>query len=94
MQMLISLNFPKQTRNIQMMFYYACKFDFVFGLTRIYVFLYSGFIGKGMTRQMNKTWNYIGKGVLGTLGIVFIFPTLCLLTTILSLAIACTAFLW
>uniref|UniRef100_T1H7N8 Uncharacterized protein n=1 Tax=Rhodnius prolixus TaxID=13249 RepID=T1H7N8_RHOPR len=54
----------------------------------------TGFIGKGMTRQMNKTWNYIGKGVLGTLGIVFIFPTLCLLTTILSLAIACTAFLW
>ncbi|KAK9508814.1 hypothetical protein O3M35_006279 [Rhynocoris fuscipes] len=54
----------------------------------------TGFIGKGMTRQMNKTWNYIGKGVFGTLGIVIIFPTLCLLTTILSFIIASTAFIW
>ncbi|KAF6199352.1 hypothetical protein GE061_007378 [Apolygus lucorum] len=54
----------------------------------------TGFIGKGMTRQLNKTWNYIGKGVFGTLGIVLVFPIVCLLSTILCLAVAATAFIW
>ncbi|BET01876.1 Hypothetical protein NTJ_14694 [Nesidiocoris tenuis] len=54
----------------------------------------TGFIGKEMTRQLNKTWNYIGKGVFGTLGIVLIFPVVCLLSTIICLAIAATAFIW
>lgn len=54
----------------------------------------TGFIGKGMTRQLNKTWNYIGKGLFGTLAIILIFPPLCLLTVALSLAIAATAFIW
>ncbi|KAL1116016.1 hypothetical protein AAG570_005511 [Ranatra chinensis] len=54
----------------------------------------TGFIGKGMTRQLNKAWNYIGKGVFGTLGLLLFFPPLCLLTSALCLAIAATAFLW
>ncbi|XP_014240941.1 uncharacterized protein LOC106661805 isoform X2 [Cimex lectularius] len=54
----------------------------------------TGFIGKGMTRQLNKFWNYVGKGLFGTLGIVLVFPTLCILSTILCFAIATTAFIW
>lgn len=54
----------------------------------------TGFIGKGMTRQLNKTWNYIGKGLFGTLAIVLIFPPLCLLAIALSLTIAALAFIW
>ncbi|XP_075230474.1 uncharacterized protein LOC142329675 isoform X3 [Lycorma delicatula] len=54
----------------------------------------TGFIGKGMTRHINRVWNYVGKGFLGTLSIVIIFPLICLIVSGLSLLITMTAFLW
>ncbi|XP_059610904.1 uncharacterized protein LOC132257878 isoform X1 [Phlebotomus argentipes] len=54
----------------------------------------TGFIGKGMTRHMNRVWNYVLKGFLGTLLIIFIFPLLCILVSLASIAGAITAPLW
>ncbi|XP_048507153.1 uncharacterized protein LOC105689462 isoform X2 [Athalia rosae] len=54
----------------------------------------TGFIGKGMTRHLNRLWNYGAKGVLGTLGILLIFPIICIATSIVSLLVAITAFVW
>ncbi|XP_054282157.1 uncharacterized protein LOC128999597 isoform X1 [Macrosteles quadrilineatus] len=54
----------------------------------------TGFIGKGLTRQLNRVWNYGVKGMMGTLALVVIFPAICLLVSLLSLLIAVTAFLW
>lgn len=54
----------------------------------------TGFIGKGMTRHLNRIWNYGGKGLLGTLGIVIVLPVVCLAVSILSLLIAALAFIW
>ncbi|RZF45449.1 hypothetical protein LSTR_LSTR009320 [Laodelphax striatellus] len=54
----------------------------------------TGFIGKGMTRHLNRIWNYGGKGLLGTLAIILVFPLVCLTVSGLSLLITLTAFLW
>ncbi|XP_076160274.1 uncharacterized protein LOC143143176 isoform X1 [Ptiloglossa arizonensis] len=54
----------------------------------------TGFIGKGMTRHLNRLWNYGVKGLLGTLAILFVFPVMCILTSLGSLVIALTAVLW
>ncbi|XP_076755097.1 uncharacterized protein LOC143425638 isoform X1 [Xylocopa sonorina] len=54
----------------------------------------TGFIGKGMTRHLNRLWNYGVKGLLGTLVILFIFPVVCIITSLGSLFIALTAILW
>lgn len=54
----------------------------------------TGFIGKGMTRHINRLWNYIVKGLLGTLGIILVFPLVCLLISCGSLAITVTAIFW
>ncbi|XP_063235543.1 uncharacterized protein LOC134538292 isoform X2 [Bacillus rossius redtenbacheri] len=54
----------------------------------------TGFIGKGFTRHVNRAWNYLVKGVLGTLGIVIVFPVVCVVASICSLLVALTAFLW
>lgn len=53
-----------------------------------------GFIGKGMTRHLNRLWNYGAKGLLGTLIILFVFPVMCVLASVSSLIIALTAILW
>ena len=53
-----------------------------------------GFIGKGMTRHLNRLWNYGVKGLLGTLIILFVFPVVCIVTSLGSLLIALTAVLW
>ncbi|EDW81624.1 uncharacterized protein Dwil_GK12174, isoform A [Drosophila willistoni] len=54
----------------------------------------TGFIGKGLTRNLNRTWNYFVKGFLGTLVILFAFPLICLATSCLSIGLAITAPLW
>ncbi|XP_058795012.1 uncharacterized protein LOC131666391 isoform X2 [Phymastichus coffea] len=54
----------------------------------------TGFIGKGMTRHINRLWNYGGKGLLGTLAILFVFPVACLIISFASLFVALTAFMW
>lgn len=54
----------------------------------------TGFIGKGFTRHVNRIWNYLVKGLLGTLATILIFPVICLSVSLCSLAIAATAFIW
>lgn len=54
----------------------------------------TGFIGKGFTRHVNRLWNYLVKGLFGTLAIVLGFPVMCLLITTLSLGVAVTAVAW
>nr|CAD7256838.1 unnamed protein product [Timema shepardi] len=53
----------------------------------------TGFIGKGFTRHLNRLWNYLVKGLLGTLCVVLIFPLVCFVTSFCSLAMALTAFI-
>lgn len=47
-----------------------------------------------MTRHLNRLWNYGVKGLLGTLIILFVFPVVCIVTSVGSLLIALTAVLW
>lgn len=54
----------------------------------------TGFIGKGFSRHLNRTWNYVVKGALGTLLLLLAFPSVCLLSSGLSLIIAILAPFW
>lgn len=54
----------------------------------------TGFIGRGFTRHVNRFWNYIVKGIMGTLAIGILFPALCLAVSLSSIAVALTAVLW
>lgn len=54
----------------------------------------AGFIGKGMTRHLNRIWNYFVKGFLGTCLILFIFPLLCISVSFTSFCFALAAPLW
>ncbi|XP_050100782.1 uncharacterized protein LOC126581283 isoform X1 [Anopheles aquasalis] len=54
----------------------------------------TGFIGKGMTRHLNRLYNYFIKGFLGSLAILILFPLLCLAVSASSIALAITAPLW
>lgn len=54
----------------------------------------TGFIGKGLTRTINRVWNYFVKGFLGTVAIVFIFPLLCVAASAGSVFLAITAAIW
>ncbi|XP_050419885.1 uncharacterized protein LOC126832893 isoform X2 [Adelges cooleyi] len=54
----------------------------------------TGFIGKGMTRHMNRFWNYIIKGIFGTLAMMIFFPLACLLSSFMSLIVALTGPIW
>jgi hypothetical protein len=47
-----------------------------------------------LTRHLNRLWNYLGKGFLGTLLIIFIFPLLCICVSVSSIFFAITAPLW
>jgi len=60
----------------------------------IHYLLFLGFIGKGMTRHLNRVWNYVIKGILGTLAMLIIFPIICLSVSFGSLVIALTGPLW
>lgn len=54
----------------------------------------TGFIGKGLTRAINRVWNYFIKGFLGTVVIAFLFPLLCIAVSAGSVTLAVTAPLW
>ncbi|XP_066250387.1 uncharacterized protein [Euwallacea similis] len=54
----------------------------------------TGFIGKGFTRHLNRIWNYFFKGLFGTIGLVFVFPLVCLTAITFSILIALTAVVW
>ncbi|XP_053697381.1 uncharacterized protein LOC128744410 [Sabethes cyaneus] len=54
----------------------------------------TGFVGKGMTRHLNRLYNYFVKGFLGSLLILTVFPLMCLSVSISSIAFAITALLW
>ena len=54
----------------------------------------SGFIGKGVSRHLNRCYNYAGLGACGTLFYVLVFPPLCLLVSLSAFAIALLAPLW
>lgn len=52
------------------------------------------FYSTGITRNINRVWNYLIKGCLGTTLIVILFPILCLSITGLSIVGALTAPIW
>ncbi|CAH1129005.1 unnamed protein product [Ceutorhynchus assimilis] len=54
----------------------------------------TGFIGKGFTRHLNRIWNYCFKGLFGTIGLVFIFPLVCLSLIIVCLFVSLTSAIW
>lgn len=54
----------------------------------------TGFIGKGITRNLNRVWNYGIKGFLGTVVIFILLPIVCIIITTVSLLLAVTAPLW
>ncbi|KAK6642922.1 hypothetical protein RUM43_004424 [Polyplax serrata] len=54
----------------------------------------TGFIGKGMTRHLNRIWNYIIKGFFGTLAWTTLFPVLCIVISAISIVIALSSVLW
>lgn len=54
----------------------------------------TGFIGKGFTRHLNRVWNYLIKGMFGTVGLVIVFPFVCIAVILGSLFISLTAVLW
>lgn len=60
----------------------------------ILIYIFIGFFSKGVTRLLNRFWNYFVKGFLGTLVILFVFPLLCLVASSLSFCLALTAPLW
>lgn len=54
----------------------------------------TGFIGKGITRQLNRIYNYVLKGFLGTCMILFMFPIVCVASSGISIFFAFTAPIW
>ncbi|XP_059139647.1 uncharacterized protein LOC131927817 [Physella acuta] len=53
-----------------------------------------GFLGKSLTRHLNRFWNYVIKGVFGSVSIVLVFPVMCVTASTLSLAAAIMAPVW
>ncbi|KAI8435623.1 hypothetical protein MSG28_003890 [Choristoneura fumiferana] len=54
----------------------------------------TGLLGKGLSRQANRVWNYGVVGGLGSLGLLLVFPIVVLVTCALSLAAAVAVPLW
>ncbi|XP_055603337.1 uncharacterized protein LOC129751698 isoform X2 [Uranotaenia lowii] len=54
----------------------------------------TGFVGKGMTRHLNRLYNYFIKGFLGSFLILTLFPLLCISVSLCSIAFAIAAPLW
>ncbi|KAH9503994.1 hypothetical protein Btru_067508 [Bulinus truncatus] len=52
------------------------------------------FLGKSMTRHLNRFWNYVIKGAFGSLVTVLTFPALCITVSALSLTTAILAPIW
>lgn len=53
-----------------------------------------GFMGKGLTRQINRTWNYGVKGVMCSLLLLIFFPVICVLCSAGGVCLAVTSPLW
>lgn len=47
-----------------------------------------------MTRHLNRIWNYVFKGLFGTILILFLFPILCISVSFISICFAIAAPLW
>ena len=54
----------------------------------------TGFIGKGVSRHLNRLYNYVIKGLFGTFFYVLIFPVVSIVVSLLSFAIALLAPVW
>jgi hypothetical protein len=54
----------------------------------------TGLLGKSFTRHLNRGWNYVIKGALGSSAIVGVMGPCCLLTSLASLFMAFTAPAW
>uniref|UniRef100_A0A0P5JHB7 Uncharacterized protein n=1 Tax=Daphnia magna TaxID=35525 RepID=A0A0P5JHB7_9CRUS len=54
----------------------------------------TGFMGKGLTRQLNRVWNYGFKGLLCSLLFLLIFPVVCVLCSAGGICLALTAPVW
>jgi len=54
----------------------------------------TGFMGKGLTRQLNRAWNYGFKGLLCSLLFLLIFPVICVLCSAGGICLALSAPVW
>ncbi|KAK8782529.1 hypothetical protein V5799_016141 [Amblyomma americanum] len=50
-----------------------------------------GFVGKGLSRHLNRIWNYLVKGLVGTVLLVLLFPVVSLVVCSASLVAALLA---
>ena len=53
-----------------------------------------GFLGKSFTRHLNRFWNYVVKGALGSCLIVLGFAPVCLFASTFSVVAAALSPLW
>lgn len=53
-----------------------------------------GLLGKSVTRIFNVIWNYFIKGFIGTVGLILIYPILCLTVSLVSLVIGLLTPVW
>ena len=51
-------------------------------------------MGKALTRQANRIWNYGFKGVLCSLLLIVVFPVICLMSSVGGVCLAATAPMW
>ena len=61
---------------------------------RLYSLTHTGFLGKSCTRHLNRFWNYVLKGALGSASLVLLMVPLCLGGSLISITLAITAVLW
>ena len=54
----------------------------------------TGFLGKAFTRHINRFWNYVIKGGIGSFLLVTFFPLICILVCTLCLLAAITTPVW
>ena len=54
----------------------------------------TGFMGKGLTRQLNRAWKYGFKGLLCSLLFLIFFPVICILCSAGGVCLALTAPVW
>lgn len=66
----------------------------ILDLTDTFDIFIAGFIGKGMTRHINRVYNYFIKGFLGTVALVFLFPIVCILASLICFLMALATPIW
>ena len=55
---------------------------------------FSGFLGKSLTRHLNRIWNYFFKGALGSFFLTLTYPLMCVGGSALSLIGALLVPVW